>query len=39
VPEDLKGKRVGTGQYGSTGGVFMRGMLQHEYGVSPKDVH
>jgi 4,5-dihydroxyphthalate decarboxylase len=39
TPEDLKGRRVGTTQYGSTGQVFMRGMLQHEYGVSPKDVH
>jgi 4,5-dihydroxyphthalate decarboxylase len=39
VPADLKGKRVGCGQYGSTGGVFMRGLLQHEYEVSPNDVH
>ncbi len=38
-PEDLKGRRVGTMQYGSTGSVFMRGMLQHEYGVRPEDVH
>jgi 4,5-dihydroxyphthalate decarboxylase len=39
TPEDLKGKRVGTMQYGSTGSVFMRGMLQHEYGVRPEDIH
>jgi 4,5-dihydroxyphthalate decarboxylase len=39
TPCDLKGKRVGTTQYGSTGLVFMRGMLQHEYGVAPKDMH
>ena len=38
-PEDLKGKRVGTTQYGSTGLVFMKGMLQHDYGVAPKDIH
>jgi 4,5-dihydroxyphthalate decarboxylase len=38
-PEDLKGKRVGTSQYGSTGLVFMRGMLQHDYGVAPEDMH
>jgi 4,5-dihydroxyphthalate decarboxylase len=38
TPEDLKGKRVGMMQYGSTGSVFMRGMLQHEYGVRPEDV-
>jgi 4,5-dihydroxyphthalate decarboxylase len=39
TPQDLKGKRVGTSQYGSTGLVFMRGMLQHEYGVKPEDMH
>jgi 4,5-dihydroxyphthalate decarboxylase len=38
-PEDLKGKRVGTSQYGSTGLVFMRGMLQHDYGVALEDMH
>ena len=27
TPQDLRGKRVGTTQYGSTGLVFMRGML------------
>jgi 4,5-dihydroxyphthalate decarboxylase len=36
---DLKGKRVGTTQYGSTALVFMRGMLQHDYGVAPSDLH
>jgi 4,5-dihydroxyphthalate decarboxylase len=38
-PQDLKGKRVGTTQYGSTGLVFMKGMLQHDYAVAPKDIH
>jgi 4,5-dihydroxyphthalate decarboxylase len=38
-PEDLKGKRVGTSQYSSTALVFMRGMLQHEYGVLASDMH
>ena len=38
-PQDLKGKRVGTTQYGSTGLVFMKGMLEHDYGVAPKDIH
>ena len=38
-PEDLKGKRVGTSQWGSTGLVFMRGMLQHDYGVKSQDMH
>jgi 4,5-dihydroxyphthalate decarboxylase len=32
---DLKGKRVGISQWSSTGLVFMRGMLQHDYGVQP----
>src|SRR2546426_7715291 len=38
-PQDLKGKRVGTSQYSSTGLVFMRGMLQHDHGVKPEDMH
>jgi 4,5-dihydroxyphthalate decarboxylase len=39
TPADLKGKRVGTSQYGSTALLFMRGMLQHDYGVRPSDLH
>src|SRR4030095_33447 len=39
TPQDLRGKRVGTTQLGSTGVVFMNGMLQHEYGVSLEDIH
>jgi 4,5-dihydroxyphthalate decarboxylase len=39
APADLKGKRVGTSQYGATALVFMRGMLQHDYGVAPSDLH
>jgi 4,5-dihydroxyphthalate decarboxylase len=39
TPQDLKGRRVGTSQYSSTGLVFMRGMLQHEYGVKSEDMH
>jgi 4,5-dihydroxyphthalate decarboxylase len=38
-PEDLKGKRVGTSQYSSTALVFIRGMLQHDYGVENADLH
>jgi len=38
-PEDLKGKRAGTPQYSATGIVYMRGMLQHDYGVAPEDMH
>jgi len=36
---DLKRKRVGTSQWSSTGLVFMRGMLQHDYGVRAQDMH
>src|SRR5262249_34674302 len=39
TPQELTGKRVGTSQYGSTGLVFMRGMLQHDYGVRAQDLH
>src|SRR3954451_9644112 len=39
TPADLKGKRVGTSQYSSTGLVFLRGMLQHDYGVRGEDMH
>jgi 4,5-dihydroxyphthalate decarboxylase len=39
TPADLKGKRVGTSQWSSTGLVFMRGMLQHDYRVSARDMH
>jgi 4,5-dihydroxyphthalate decarboxylase len=38
-PEDLKGKRVGTSQWSSTGLCFMRGFLQHDYGVTAADMH
>jgi 4,5-dihydroxyphthalate decarboxylase len=38
-PQDLRGKRVGTTQYGSTGLVFMKGMLAHDHGVKPEDIH
>src|SRR5262252_9124544 len=39
TPADLKGKRVGTSQWSSTGLVFMRGMLQHDFGVRAQDMH
>ena len=37
-PEDLRGKRVGTPGYAMSSHTWIRGILQHEYGVSPKDV-
>jgi 4,5-dihydroxyphthalate decarboxylase len=39
TPQDLRGKRVGTTQLGSTAVIFMNGMLQHEYGVTIEDIH
>ncbi len=39
TPQDLKGKRVGTSQYSSTGLVYMRGMLEHDHGVRSQDMH
>ena len=38
-PEDLRGKRVGATQYGATAVVMIKGMLQDEYDVVPRDLH
>lgn len=35
-PEDLKGKRVGIPDYVQTSGLWIRGILQHEFGVLPE---
>ena len=37
-PADLRGKRIGLPQYSSTPGVFIKGLMQHEYGVSPQQM-
>jgi 4,5-dihydroxyphthalate decarboxylase len=38
-PQDLRGKRVGVPEYQITAVVWMRGMLQHEHGVHPSEIH
>ena len=38
-PEDLKGKKVGIADYSMTALLFVRGLLQHQYGVAPQDIH
>lgn len=37
-PEDLKGRRIGTPGYSSTSLTWIRGFMQHEYGLKPNDV-
>jgi len=38
-PEDLRGKRIATPGYSSSSLVWIRGIVQDEYGLTPKDVH
>ena len=35
---DLKGKRGGVPEYSMTAAVYMRGLMQHEFGIKPSDV-
>jgi 4,5-dihydroxyphthalate decarboxylase len=37
-PEDLKGKRVGIGDYQQSLGLWTRGILQMEFGLKPEDM-
>ncbi|HXP31567.1 MAG TPA: hypothetical protein VN832_10785 [Stellaceae bacterium] len=37
-PVDLKGRRVGVPEYQQTAALWTRGVLQHEFGVAPKDM-
>src|SRR5688572_22300115 len=38
-PKDLEGKRVGVALYTMTAAIFIRGLLQHEYGVDLSKIH
>ena len=38
-PEDLKGKKVATPGFSSTSLTWLRGIVQHEYGVKPEEIH
>ena len=37
-PQDLAGKRGGVPEYSMAAAVYMRGLLQHEYGVKPEQI-
>jgi len=37
-PADLRGKRVGVPEYQQTAALWARGILQHEFGVSPTEM-
>jgi len=39
TPKDLIGKRIGVKSYQVTAVLWLRGMLEHEYGVPHKSVH
>ena len=38
-PQDLRGKRMGVPEYSMTAAVWLRGLFQHEYGVSPEEIY
>ena len=38
TPADLRGRRVGVPEYQQTAALWNRGILQHEFGVSPTEI-
>ena len=38
TPADLKGRKVGTPGFSSTSLTWLRGIMEHEYGVKPGDI-
>ena len=38
-PEDLRGRTVGVPEYQITANVWIRGMLQDDFGVKPEEIH
>jgi 4,5-dihydroxyphthalate decarboxylase len=38
-PSDLAGKRIGVPEYQQTAALWLRAVLQHDFGVSPQDIH
>jgi 4,5-dihydroxyphthalate decarboxylase len=38
TPADLRGRRIATPGYSSTSLTWIRGIMQHEYGVKPDDI-
>ncbi len=37
-PQDLRGKKIATPGYSSTSLTWIRGIMQHEYGVKPEEI-
>ena len=37
-PEDLRGKKIATPGYSSTSLTWIRGIMQHEYGIKPDEI-
>src|SRR5579859_7325179 len=37
-PSDLKGRRVGVPEYQQTAALWTRGVLEHEFGVAPREM-